>query len=120
MNNPARSASPPSTTSGRNGVPPHNEAAETAVLGSMLLEPHAAQVGIEELERGERVALNFLQRLCGIATLSRSFVKRTEGTKTKIDLPDLQSRIDLMMEMVHDGMMGNNFPPGLGFFDNNK
>ncbi|MFH1262193.1 MAG: carboxylating nicotinate-nucleotide diphosphorylase [Pseudomonadota bacterium] len=36
------------------------------------------------LLRGERVALNFLQRLCGVATLTRSFVLRTEGTKTKI------------------------------------
>ena len=35
-----------------------------------------------------------------------------EGTKTKIDLPDLQSRIDLMMEMVHDGMMGTRKLPG--------
>ncbi len=34
--------------------------------------------------KGERVALNFLQRLCGIATLTHSFVERTKGTKTKI------------------------------------
>lgn len=32
----------------------------------------------------ERVALNFLQRLSGIATLTREFVKRTAGTKAKI------------------------------------
>jgi len=32
----------------------------------------------------ERVALNFLGRLSGIATLTRSFVKAVEGTKTKI------------------------------------
>src|ERR1043166_6674191 len=36
------------------------------------------------LLRGGRGALNFLQRLCGIATLTRKFVKETEGTKTKI------------------------------------
>jgi nicotinate-nucleotide pyrophosphorylase (carboxylating) len=36
------------------------------------------------LLRGERVALNFLQRLCGIATLTRRYVDRTEGGKTKI------------------------------------
>jgi len=36
------------------------------------------------LLRGERVALNFLQRLSGIATLTRHFLKELEGTKTKI------------------------------------
>jgi nicotinate-nucleotide pyrophosphorylase (carboxylating) len=33
---------------------------------------------------GERVALNFLQRLSGIATLTRQFVVAVEGTGTKI------------------------------------
>ena len=33
---------------------------------------------------GERVALNFLQRLSGIATLTRKFVEKVKGTKAKI------------------------------------
>jgi nicotinate-nucleotide pyrophosphorylase (carboxylating) len=33
---------------------------------------------------GERVALNFLQRMCGIATASRQFVQAVAGTKAKI------------------------------------
>lgn len=33
---------------------------------------------------GERVALNFLQRLCGIATLTRRYVDAVRGTKAKI------------------------------------
>lgn len=33
---------------------------------------------------GERVALNFLQRLSGIATLTRQFVEAVNGTKAKI------------------------------------
>lgn len=33
---------------------------------------------------GERTALNFLQRMCGIATLTAEFVEELEGTKTKI------------------------------------
>lgn len=33
---------------------------------------------------GERVALNFLQRLCGIATLTRCFVAAVRGTQAKI------------------------------------
>jgi nicotinate-nucleotide pyrophosphorylase (carboxylating) len=32
----------------------------------------------------ERVALNFLQRLCGIATFTRAFVARTAGTRAHI------------------------------------
>jgi nicotinate-nucleotide pyrophosphorylase (carboxylating) len=33
---------------------------------------------------GERIALNFLQRLCGIASLTRLFVKRLRGTHTVV------------------------------------
>lgn len=36
------------------------------------------------LLKGERVALNFLQRLSGIATLTRRYASRIEGTKAKI------------------------------------
>ncbi len=32
----------------------------------------------------ERVALNFLQRMCGIATLTKMFVSKVKGTKAKI------------------------------------
>jgi nicotinate-nucleotide pyrophosphorylase (carboxylating) len=32
----------------------------------------------------ERVALNFLQRMCGIATLTRRYVDEVKGTKAKI------------------------------------
>src|SRR3954447_12152083 len=32
----------------------------------------------------ERVALNFLQRLSGVATLARSYAKAVEGTKAKV------------------------------------
>ncbi len=34
--------------------------------------------------KGERTALNFLQHLCGIATLTRQFVDAIKGTKAKI------------------------------------
>ncbi len=36
------------------------------------------------LLKGERTALNFLQRMSGIATTTRRFVKALEGTQTKI------------------------------------
>ena len=34
--------------------------------------------------KAERVALNFFQRMCGIATLTRRFVKELEGTKAQL------------------------------------
>jgi len=36
------------------------------------------------LLKGERTALNFLQHLCGVATVARQFVEAVAGTKTKI------------------------------------
>jgi nicotinate-nucleotide pyrophosphorylase (carboxylating) len=33
---------------------------------------------------GERVALNILQRMCGVATLTRAYVRAVEGTKAQI------------------------------------
>lgn len=36
------------------------------------------------LLKGERTALNFLQRLCGVATVTRRFVEAIAGTKTRI------------------------------------
>ena len=39
---------------------------------------------VKSILAGERTALNFLQRLSGIATLTSKFVKEVKGTKTKI------------------------------------
>ncbi len=39
---------------------------------------------ISPILRGERVALNFLQRLSGIATMTRKFVNRVRGTGVRI------------------------------------
>ncbi len=39
---------------------------------------------IRSILRGERIALNFLQRMSGVATLTRSFVHETKGTKASI------------------------------------
>jgi nicotinate-nucleotide pyrophosphorylase (carboxylating) len=36
------------------------------------------------LLKGERTALNFLQHLCGVATVTRAFVEAIAGTKTRI------------------------------------
>jgi nicotinate-nucleotide pyrophosphorylase (carboxylating) len=39
---------------------------------------------LDALLMGERVALNFFQHLCGVATLTRKFVEAVEGTGVKI------------------------------------
>jgi nicotinate-nucleotide pyrophosphorylase (carboxylating) len=57
-------------------------AAEGAMVGRGPLAE--ARGDARALLRGERTALNFLQRLCGIATLTRRYVARLEGTRTKL------------------------------------
>ncbi len=39
---------------------------------------------VRALLSAERVILNFLQRMCGVATATNRFVKRCEGTSAKI------------------------------------
>ena len=39
---------------------------------------------IRALLSGERTALNYLQRMSGIATMTRKYVKQLEGTKTRV------------------------------------
>lgn len=54
---------------------------ESAATGAILatIRGEAAQ-----LLMGERVALNLLQRMCGVATLTASFVEAVKGTKARI------------------------------------
>lgn len=54
---------------------------ETALAGAVLATVHG---GAAELLMGERVALNLLQRMCGIATITKSFVDAVAGTKARI------------------------------------
>ncbi len=49
--------------------------------GDVLAEVQGRSI---PLLKGERTALNFLQRLCGIATLTRKYVQAVRGTKAKI------------------------------------
>jgi nicotinate-nucleotide pyrophosphorylase (carboxylating) len=46
--------------------------------------PGQIRASARALLTGERVALNLLQRLSGVATLTRSFVRAVEGTQAKI------------------------------------
>jgi nicotinate-nucleotide diphosphorylase (carboxylating) len=63
---------------------------------------------------GERTALNFLQRMCGIATLTRQYVSKLEGYKTRLldtrkTAPGL--RILDKLAVLHGG--GSNHRMGL-------
>lgn len=55
--------------------------AESFENGETLAMIHGASIS---LLKGERTALNFLQRMSGIATTTRKFVDGLKGTKTKI------------------------------------
>ncbi len=54
------------------------EAVEPGTVIATARGPAAA------LLAGERTALNFLQRMCGIATLTQAFVRAAEGTKVRV------------------------------------
>ncbi|MFZ4855816.1 MAG: carboxylating nicotinate-nucleotide diphosphorylase [Desulfuromonadaceae bacterium] len=54
---------------------------EKALSGTLLATLHGEAA---RLLMGERVALNLLQRMCGIATLTASFVEAVSGTKARI------------------------------------
>jgi nicotinate-nucleotide pyrophosphorylase (carboxylating) len=54
---------------------------EKAIAGNIMATVHGEAA---TLLMGERVALNLLQRMCGIATLTASFVEAVAGTKTRI------------------------------------
>jgi nicotinate-nucleotide pyrophosphorylase (carboxylating) len=58
-------------------------AAEGAALnpGDVLAEVHGSARSILS---GERVSLNMLQRMCGIATITRDYVERVRGTKARV------------------------------------
>ena len=54
---------------------------EKVTAGTVLATVHGDAA---QLLMGERVALNLLQRMCGIATLTASFVDAVSGTKARI------------------------------------
>ena len=52
-----------------------------AEAGDTLLTVHGP---VKDVLRGERVALNLVQRLCGIATLTKKYVEQVAGLNVKI------------------------------------
>ena len=59
----------------------HKQDGDTVSVGDMVLELRGR---VSSILKGERVALNFLSRLSGIATLTRKFVNKVAGTGVKI------------------------------------
>ncbi len=61
---------------------------EPLVEEGTLVSPGTALMRVSgdarSLLSAERTALNFLQRMCGVATLTRQYVKAVEGTKVQI------------------------------------
>ncbi len=57
------------------------EDGEFVKAGQLIAE---IQADIKTLLSGERVALNYLQRMCGIATYTREIVKYLEGSNTRL------------------------------------
>lgn len=71
---------------------------------------------ISSLLKAERVALNFLQRLSGIATLTRKFVEATKGTNAKI--LDTRKTTPLLRELEKYAVrMGGGYNHRLGLYD---
>jgi nicotinate-nucleotide pyrophosphorylase (carboxylating) len=54
---------------------------EIATKGMVLLEVNGPVV---DLLKAERVALNLVQRICGISTLTKKYVDKVQGTKVRI------------------------------------
>jgi nicotinate-nucleotide pyrophosphorylase (carboxylating) len=59
----------------------HAKNGDAVQKGDLLLEIKGSARAIL---KGERVALNFFQRMCGIATLTREFVAQLDGTKAQL------------------------------------
>lgn len=59
----------------------HRRDGDTALPGDIIGEVSGR---LQSILTAERVALNFFQRMCGIATLTRQFVDGVKGTKARI------------------------------------
>jgi len=59
----------------------HKAEGEVVSAGTGLAEVSGSA---RSILTAERVTLNMLQRLCGIATLTREYVKRVEGTRSRV------------------------------------
>lgn len=68
------------------------------------------------LLKAERVALNFLQRLCGIATLTSRYVRMVGGTKVKV-MDTRKTTPNLRMLEKYAVRMGGGYNHRMGLYD---
>ncbi|MCB0327014.1 MAG: carboxylating nicotinate-nucleotide diphosphorylase [Bdellovibrionales bacterium] len=74
------------------------------------------QSSLSYLLQAERIALNFLQRLSGIASLTAQYVKQTQGSKTKI--LDTRKTLPLYRKLEKYAVrMGGGLNHRMGLFD---
>lgn len=83
---------------------------ETFAPGDLLLEVEAP---VRVLLSGERTALNFVQRLSGVASMTRKFVE-TLGENSRIGIYDTRKTTPLLrclqkMAVVHGGGLNHRF-----------
>ena len=86
---------------------------QTASAGDVLVEVSGNLAGILT---AERVALNILQRLCGIATLTRRFVDAVKGTRARI-LDTRKTMPGLRLLDKYAVRVGGGFNHRMGLYD---
>jgi nicotinate-nucleotide pyrophosphorylase (carboxylating) len=86
---------------------------ETAIDGEVVAQVRGKA---RDLLAFERTALNFLQRLSGIATLARAFVQEVAGTKCKV-LDTRKTTPGLRMLEKHAAAAGGVTNHRIGLFD---
>lgn len=84
------------------------------VKGGDLLTQMSGNLG--NILTAERVALNFLQRMCGIATLTRRYVDEIRGTGAKI-LDTRKTTPGLRVLEKYAVMIGGGFNHRFGLYD---
>lgn len=91
----------------------HKQDGERFITGNIIADIQGKAVS---LLAAERVALNFLQRLCGIATLTRKYVLQVKGTGAKI-LDTRKTTPGLRILEKYAVRMGGGYNHRIGLYD---
>ncbi|OQX55605.1 MAG: nicotinate-nucleotide diphosphorylase (carboxylating) [Candidatus Cloacimonas sp. 4484_209] len=91
----------------------HKQDGERFITGNIIADIQGKAVS---LLAAERVALNFLQRLCGIATLTRKYVLQVKGTGAKI-LDTRKTTPGIRILEKYAVRMGGGYNHRMGLYD---
>ena len=91
----------------------HKQDGERFITGNIIADIQGKAVS---LLAAERVALNFLQRLCGIATLTRKYVLQVKGTGAKI-LDTRKTTPGIRILEKYAVRMGGGYNHRIGLYD---